>query len=205
MEGTKHEKITLVVLGYIIGGVTVFIGALAAEHGYQMSIKPHMEASVYSALAPESPELEPAAVAEQPVETPTPVPESVPVDMLPVAYFDSALRVADGETKLVLSQLVESTPDDAAFANQGYHVETPTYTVSENGQFVFFCERHDVADNYCHAFVFDSVTASIYIVQHDKNPLTPTLDQAAAALWVDGLLTIGDFTSTDTATPWVVK
>jgi hypothetical protein len=200
MEGTKHEKITLVVLGYIIGAATVFVAMYIPLQHAKMK-KTMMWAPAPAAMpapAIETPPITPDVSAE-------PATDTVSATDAMVTYADNALRYINNDNELVLSIHESEIINRQGFEKQGFHTSAPVYSLSPDEKFVFFCEQHTTDVNECNAFVYDITNNTIQFVQSEKVPVTLETDAARAVTWnADGLV-IADMTSVSQETPWVVK
>lgn len=193
LEGTKHEKAVLVVLAYIIGLTSGFIGFGIAQH--------------YAA--------EPA-MAEPTTFIPegyTPPPGPPPSEEAAMSTSEEVARYEDGKLyayvhgdRYVLSLSNEVMPVEnvEGFATQGIHEKIPTYSTSPDGRFVYFCEQQTEADECAH-FIFDAEADVIQPVQVDGKKFITSVSDALTAAWQGDTITIGTYSSAAAATPWMLK
>lgn len=174
LEGTKHEKAVLVVLAYIIGLTSGFIG-------FGISDVYRIEATEISA-------------AEEV--------EGDNVDYS-VYYEDGQLVVQTKEGSVVLSVHIDKLGDEVpeTLAIQGHHITPPVYLASPEGRYVYFCEQHLGADN-CTNLLFDKETVVIYYIKLEDDTLVTPASMAASAYWSANGLNIGDYASKSPEEPW---
>jgi len=191
MEGTKHEKVVLVVLAYIIGftsgliafGInqSVFLGADGQDSELKYDVqKISTDESFNDTEHSDNTEI--------------------------VTYKDGYLRVISGDNNFLLSidkNLVDEESLDS-FTEQGLHTAIPFFVASPDNRYVYFCEQHSIDDS-CMSFVFDSKSSVIQFVNNNGQKLSTTAAVARGAHWGDdGMLIIGDFSSLTIDTPWKV-
>lgn len=193
MEGSRHEKATLVALAYGIGALSAFIWFGLGESDFNISYSNvGQSASVIS------------AVDNVPVESAEL--KSEPVTLSPVSYVDGLLEYTsmDGVRLLSFNNELSEEGSDSEFAEQGFHVGTLEYTVSQSGEYVFFCEKKTASSETCRPFVYDALTDTIYPVRKDGD-LVDLLNSAVSAVHFTGSrLTIGSDTSSDQSKPWLL-
>jgi hypothetical protein len=192
MEGTKHEKITLVVLGYIIGGATFFSATFI---GHAPNNKDLAEKNFTSS------EIATEAVSNENI--------SVSTTLSAASYKDGFLRVSTSNGEFILSIKQEHVKNSGltfAPGEQGYHYnEIPFLTSPANG-FVFFCEQHSTNSESCTPYIFDTEALHTYKVQNtDGEDIAVTTANAREARFSGNILTLGTFSSLDEKMPWQVK
>jgi len=199
MEGTKHEKVVLVILAYLIG----FTSALIAY-----GIKP-----IPDYFPPET-ELELNNVLEntdfvdkQDIQSSTTVATNQSTDEF-VTYHDGRLGVHSDNGDFLLSINKDLVDKEllVEFKDYGVHYSkfAPFHIVSADKQFIYFCEQHGDEDN-CSNFIFDVKSSVIQFVNNEKQKIVTSRSVAEKAYWQeDGTLVVGDFTSVSPDTPWKV-
>ncbi len=200
LEGTKHEKAVLVVLAYIIGLTSGFIGFGINNYfhdGFRNNMMDDTDMMEYS----DSPVLGTSDKAGY--VPPSGQPPEGSEGEGTVIYENGQLTAETDEGQMVLSvhidQLGDTIPETLSV--QGHHIEPPVYMASPEGKYVYFCEQHLGADD-CTNLLFDSEAVSIQYVQVDDQKFSIPASQAASAYWaVDGLH-IGEYTSESVETPW---
>lgn len=201
LEGTKHEKSVLVVLAYIIGLTSGYIG-FGVTASYNNSYdKSNFSAAVVQSTVATDREGEPAssasAVAAPVVEAPV-----VEDNMSFVYYEDNRLTVNGPEGRLLLTIHSDEVDGDmgADFATQGVHVAPPVFAANDAENNVFFCE-FSTTDTACLAYVYNVFENVIYPVTVAGEHLELTRSEAASVAWESNVLTLANFTSSATS-PW---
>lgn len=195
MQGTRHEKAAIVATSYIIGFITAFILYNNVQNNTAVDTISYSSvpnrATVVTAVEP----TKEAAAEEVKVET-----------MIGVTYKDGLLEMTlpDGVHLLSFNPEISDVDADISEMNQGFHFSNINYRVSESGDQVFFCEQHDIKDDSCLGFVYDSNSDKIYQVTKDGLPVTISLKSASEAIWTAVGLKIGTHFSESTAKPWVL-
>jgi len=193
MLGTKHEKTVIIILAYIIGFTSCFIA---------FGVSPIM----YSEFEPIQPLIDETNFYMEetlPVETTT-TPTNL-TDNEIVSYADGRLYAMAGGSRYVLSfdaTLIEDGVKDS-FSEQGMHISPPSFVASPDGKFVFFCETQ-TTDDSCLALIFDTTANVIQFLNHNGSKVTVTTETAAAAMWSNGSLSLGQYLSVSNTEPWTV-
>lgn len=200
LEGTKHEKIVLVVLAYIIGLTSGFIGFGINNYFHDRFHNNIMDDNDMMEYR-NSPVL--GAGDKAGYIPPSGQPPKEDGGEESILYKNGQLTVLTEEGPMVLSvhidQLGQSIPESLSV--QGHHIEPPVYIASPEGKYVYFCEQHLGADD-CTNLLFDSEAFSIQYVQVEDKKFSIPASQAASAYWaVDGLH-IGEYTSESAEIPW---
>ncbi len=194
LEGTKHEKAVLVVLAYIIGLTSGFIG-----FGVTQSLTTNtMEVAVAPEFIPEG---------YTGPDTPPPSDELAPATTEEIArYEDGKLYAYVHGDRFVLSLSNDIMPVEnvEGFATQGIHEKIPTYSVSDDGRFVHFCEQHTEADECTH-FIFDAEANVIQPVSYEGKNFITSISDALTAAWNGDTITIGTYSSAAAITPWKLQ
>ena len=214
IEGTKHEKVVIIVLSYVMGFTAGFI-CFGIGTNRMHAPTPIVESrAVAEEAQPETPADTVAAVSDvSPVTEIPPADTSVEsaIDSEPtaaaagdvsVAYTDGKLEVHVGAATYLLSMKSTNLNGAAidAFKNQGVHADIPAYSVSPDGKFVYFCEQPGIEDS-CNNLVFDVAKNLISYVTLDGKKLTSTAAVAKATTWAENGLTIDGATSADPLSP----
>ena len=194
MQGTRHEKAAIVATSYIIGFITAFIlynnVQNTAVDTISYSSVPNRAAAVAS-VEPTKEEI----VDEVKAET-----------VNGATYKDGLLEMtlSDGVHLLSFNPEVSDIDVDVSEMKQGFHFGNINYRVSESGTQVFFCEQHDIKEDSCLGFVYDSNSDKIYQIIKDGVPVTISLKSASEAIWTAVGLKIGSHFSESTEKPWVL-
>jgi hypothetical protein len=194
IEGTKHEKAVLVILSYVAGFTAGFIV-------FGLSIVPSLQSATVN----------PEPRAEDPVSAPlelqgeraTTENVSAAKAVSQVLYKDGRLLASvNGASVLLSAQLQTVDAETAAFfANQGIHEAIPQYLVSDDGNFIYYCEQRSLND-LCTNYVYDVINEIIQFVTLDGVKLESTGQEAKTAVWDGNKLTIGPSSSVSVVTPW---
>jgi DNA-binding transcriptional ArsR family regulator len=201
MEGTKHEKVVLVILSYIIGFTSCFI---------VFGITQTITATVYQ------PTFFPPRVTAPAETTPSEVATSdvsevnvltdetrATTTMHTSTYYESGklYAVVEGKSTLLSLKVATSTAVDELFRTQGMHQDIPMYLDSPDGKYVYFCEQQSTADECTH-FIFDIKSNLIQFLNYQGKKLVTANQTAKLTNWKDGRLVIDTYQSESTETPW---
>jgi len=200
MEGTKHEKVILVILAYLIG----FTSALIA---YGIKPTPNYlpfenELGLTSGL--ENTDF----VDKQNIQQSSTTEATDPSTNEFVNYHDGRLSVHNdqGDFLLSINKDLIDTEQLIEFKNYGIHYsnKSPFYLVSADKKFIYFCEQHGEKDN-CSNFIFDVKSSNMHFVNNEKQKIVTPRQVAEKAYWrEDDILVVGDLTSVNSDTPWKV-
>lgn len=190
IEGTRNERIFVVIASYVIGFTTAYICFGAIDQSYQNAVPQITYATTEQAS--------PAAYTMADLA-------SVAAGQAAAVYNSGMLEVtaADGTPRTV--SVAADTLDEASLqalgGGPGVHTELMHYALSDDRAYLYFCEQHERAGS-CEAYVYDLNENVIRYVTIDGAPAVFNQDVAASAAWRDGILTVGSFRSTTTAEPW---
>lgn len=156
MEGTRHERVVTVLSAYIIGFTTAFIafGVTQIEEAVNFVYVPvpSQTAAVIDALPADD---QPAALSNQ-----------------PVYLTEAGLVYNDNGSETLISAFGESGDID------GVHQSIFEFSLSPDGQFLYFCEVPAAAVEACKPFVYDTNEGAVYPVTEGGErialPLTAT-------------------------------
>jgi hypothetical protein len=191
MEGTRHERASLVGVAYFIGFLTTFIW-LGGANNPKLQPAPVLtvpqSASVIEAVEESAPQIP----AEQPASA--------------VSYINGALEINIlGAVKtLSVNSEVAGIPDGEEFAEQGIHTGTLYYQSSPTDEYVFFCEMKAPAADTCRPFVYDAVSDSIFSLRKDGDRVDLLTGAASEAFWEGNILNVGGESSNDASQPWLL-
>ena len=191
IEGTKHEKVVIIVLAYILGFTASFIsfGLTRAPSSQPKEVVIEQPATVVES-APEPVVAEPESLMEEPSE--------IEMGPLNVTYTNGKLQATiAGETYLL--SMKQSDPS-LTEAGQGTHVDIPKFLVSPDSSFVYFCEQQTI-ESICTNFVFDVTKNIIRFVTLDGTKFSTSVEAANAADWSTDGLTLDGAYSSDPAEP----
>ncbi len=194
LEGTKHEKAVLIVLAYIIGLTSGFIGFGISNHFSGET----MEVAVAPDFIPEG--------YIPPTGNPPGDTDATETTEEVARYEDGKLYAYVNGDRFVLSLSNEVMPVEnvEGFATQGIHKKLPVYSASDDKRFVYFCEQQTDADECTH-FIFDANENVIQPVSVDGQKFITTISEALTAAWNGDTITIGQYSSASVATPWKLQ
>jgi hypothetical protein len=203
IEGTKHEKVVIIVLAYVMGFTAGFIcfGVSATHKPQNAAAAPIVVSEAAPAIKNTSYEADVTDI--DPIsETAATVAATGSLGATTVTYTDGKLQAYVGDSTYLLS--VKSDMIDASekseFKNQGTHAAIPAYKVSPDSNFVYFCEQQ-TADDACTSFVFDVANNIIKYVSSGAKKVVTTAAVAKGATWSESGLTIDGKTSIDATNP----
>jgi hypothetical protein len=201
MEGSRHEKVAIVITSYLIGFATAFIlftstGNISSVDTYVPSIDANTASVINATPAP----------MVQAVETSVENSIEVRDDVSLVTYSNGLLEVrrADGDRLLSFNPETSLINVDLATLPQGYHYGDVSYAVDEAGEYVFFCEKLTVDAETCSGYVYDLKADQIYPVSKDGSLVPITLKSASETIWTALGLKIGSHYSLSLTTPWII-
>lgn len=178
VEGTRHERVGILVIAYIIGFITAYI-AFGLSGANDSSLQnPVLATSKADTYLNENPDL---IINEEGL------------------YF-----MKDGEKHLLSlnRQSLYGNTETQDFVN-GLHFDVIGATVSPDGQFVYFCEQIS-SEAECEPFIYDSKTNFLHpILLSDERKVIAINEHEAN--WVDNstLSITSYFTSQDLERPWL--
>jgi hypothetical protein len=195
LEGTKHEKAVLVILAYIIGITSGYIAFAVPGKLTQnaLSDNTYYPASEVMMSDEVGGDYEGYVLGEE-----------AHSDEF-VYYTNNRLFVQAQSGRMLLSVHVNEFGDTLGeeFANQGTHVAEPIFATDEAEKNVFFCEFRDSATS-CLAYVYSDEDTVIRPVVVDNEHLVLTRDEASAANWEGGVLSVNGYNS-DAQQPWLLS
>jgi hypothetical protein len=186
MEGTRHEKATIVGVSYFIGALTAFIGFGLNQADFLSTNFTNVQtASVFSALNNKA--------------------ETNEENM--VSYHHGVLEFFDAAGPKVISFNPETSGYTSApeFELQGVHIGELIFKASKGEEYVFFCEQKSVTSAACSPFVYDVLGDSIYALQYEGQPLAMDINQAETITWNGNELVVDGYIAKNKANPWVLS
>lgn len=185
LEGSRHEKVIIVLSSYVIGFLTAYIA-------FGMN---DTHVSTTLVMVEEVPQT--AAVAETETETETNLSEvQVVIDPKGLQY------VRNNETRL-LSVNISALDSAAEYAGMsGVHHNIYGQALSPDNRFVYFCEQTVAGADVCQPFVYDSVTDSVHRVMRADGSTDLAITTHQSAWEQNGTLVLPGFRSQSPVTPW---
>jgi len=184
MEGTRHERLIVMIASYAIGFATAFIA---------YGVTPYYDDSLIAVL-PVNEFATHLSTAEVPSEV---VEEKARLSTTLTGLF---LDLGDS------SRLLSANALSAAVApSAGFHETIIDASLSGDGAYAYFCEQHTAVNGVCHPFVYNAATDSVFALTLEGTKIT--LDtQGNKAVWLsDGRLQIQGLTSIDAKRPWLMQ
>lgn len=181
MEGTRHEKIALAVVSYIIGFTTAFIA---------FGVNKIDESSVESAVVFKNPVIE--KVTQEPNV------------INGVALKEDGLfaKTALFERMLSAKQTGQSASLIAASGTSGFYFNILDAQVSLNGKFVYFCEQLTEEAESCDPYVYDLASDSLHRVKVNGEKVTLPLTPHSTIWTSENLIDLSTAISSDAQSPW---
>lgn len=176
MEGTRNERVGILIASYVIGFITAYIafGVIQLEDSVEFVYVPvHSTAAVIeSQVAP--------VVAETTLEE-----------------TDLGLLLFKDGTETYLSARVSE--DGTA---DGHYVALAEYSLSLDESYVYFCEVGDVESESCVPFVYSIEEDLVYPVTIDGDRVAFKAEGHAAIWTKEGQLLVDSYLSKDPVQPW---
>ncbi len=167
MEGSRHERVALVVATYVIGFVTAFIAFGVTQ----------LEDSVTFVYVPQAAQT--AAIADaMPAATAS-------VDSPVVSLRPEGLYLVRGAEEGLISAVTAEGGDD------GLAVAITQYELSPDGSFVYFCEQSVASIDACVPFIY-SLSNDVVIPVTQAGERVAFLTSAQELVWNEaGLVSVG--------------
>lgn len=205
MEGTKHEKAVLVILSYVVGLTSGFIGfgltqtTDVANEFPQTVLSTEVEQMNQEVTSPAD-ESEILESSKGSLDA-----NSASKTGVSVAYIDGRLTIdVNGSVQLLSVERSRLNLEAASyFTKQGTHVVEPIYVVSPDSNFMYFCEQSNAKDS-CQSFVYDIENQMIHYVTKNGDKLVLPRAEAQRVQWNGSQLTFDDSTSDSTSIPWAL-
>jgi len=182
MEGSRHEKMYLILTSYIIGFVTAFIafGVTKTEPLTQVIVVQNEKSQ--TSVMPEAPVKEPTSLI----------------------FSDEGLFAITQGYKRLLSVNKSSLGASVltTTSNSGFYTNVYEAQVSPNGEFIYYCEQLDASDDSCYPYIYRVGDDTLYPLVHDGEKYVSPIADHAVAWTSDNLLTINGYLSENEASPW---
>ncbi len=128
-----------------------------------------------------------------------------------IGFITGFILLYDYSTIENSSAVIYTTENiDSSSSVQNETIPLPDYTqkafasASENGDYVFYCEKLDPSEAFCYGYIYQQTTGIVHQVSIDNSPLSITENNLPLLGWVEGKLTIGDFSSFSAEEPWLL-
>ncbi len=207
MEGTKHEKVVILLLAYIIGFTAGYISFGVTQPNIpffeQNESVPEFIIPAQASQSAPTPSTEPSVVPQ--------LADSIEADYTTpkfangthVYYEDGRLFISiEGKVNLLsIERNKMSANVSDYFTDQGLHVSIPRFLMSDDKKFVYFCEQQSDEDS-CSSFIYDTSTQTIQYVVADGQKISTSSSVAASARFNGSVLVLGSYVSTTPESPW---
>lgn len=181
-NNSRHERVILVILSYVIGFVTAFIA-----YGLNKVDQ------VITVIETGREKIE--KVDENKSEVP------VPVDAV---YENGRFYIETPERQILVSAqpaAVGLSDDEILKRPQGLHKNISVTEIEPTGEHVFFCEQQ-TEQEVCRPFVYDVENVIVYRVMVDGEFIDLAINQAEDSVWDNKKLKVSSYTSVDSEKPW---
>lgn len=183
----KYEQIVLVVLGYVIGFVTAFIGLELTDTNRTYTKEEAHGAENYGLVAKASngaSDNQQAAIVDA------------------VLNNDGLFAKVDGEERIVSAGAI---PPKESIA--GFHYAVIEVLISPDQHHLYYCVQIDPADSYCESFIYRSTNDTVYPVKDTQTGeyLKSEIAELEVTWSEDGSLTINNRSSASPDTPWMIE
>ncbi len=178
----KHERITIVILSYVIGFSTAFIAFNFVNPGY-------INQSEGQPLAVAAPKANSLKIEKT---------ETINASTLFEEKADGLYALIDGSSRILSAQAISAT--DAA---EGFHFKVLSTSASPDGKFIHYCAQALETDEVCKHYIYDLVNDATYRVEMPTGEqLTSEVTNVYAEWLPDGILTTEKYVAASAASPW---
>lgn len=185
----RHEKIVLVVLGYIIGFTTAYIAfGITPDVNYDDD---------YSARYTHEPQ-HPSSERRSDSTHTDDAKANSNIDI--ILTEDGMFAEIEGEEKVISGKLY-----DGVTIGPGFHVDIPRYEPSPDGKYVYYCEQQSTTENVCHEYLYLVQEHLIKPLKAQGELLTSAISDSGFKWMREGVLASPKFVSLTPETPWELK
>lgn len=174
----RNESVSILVLSYIIGFTTAYIGFGTNQHDDFVAY-----------------DNQPAAVvASQTIS------QEEPESTIEDVYFDEVGMFAEvGDESIIISGVLSEDME----AGPGFHVDVPVYKISPSGKFVYYCEQESAEDKDCNEYVYSLDSHTLHPVKLNNVRQTSSLEESSFVWLADDSAYYGGFSSVSNTEPWL--
>lgn len=147
MEGTRNERVTVLIISYIIGFITAYIAFGLSQLEEKFVYVPIDAAQTASVIDASS------AISSNVTET----------EAVPAITKEGLVVVKNGEVRVVSA----SRPAADTILEDGFHVAIADYQMAPNEEYLYFCEVPSVDTDSCKPFIYDITEDAVYPVRLD--------------------------------------
>lgn len=186
MEGTRHEKVALIIASYLIGFTTAFIAFGVNKLANTEVIVQDNPAQTLNTATVNTPELENSITS--------------------VGFGEDGLFAVTAGYERLLSadkKTLSANVSDSVKNTPGFYYNIVDAEASRNGQFVYFCEQVSEDSESCNPYVYSLADDSLYAVKVDGEAYASTIADHKSAWLENNSLKLNDMVSVDGTTPWV--
>ncbi len=182
MEGTRHEKVALIIAAYVIGFITAFIAFGQDKPQTHESIVLITEEKAFAA----------------PVQESTQTMVGFDEDGL-YAITPAGERIISANRNVLSASALEST------GLAGYFYNIIDAEPSRDGAYIYFCEQLTAESENCDAYVYALATDTLYRVTLDAQAYSPTIAGHNSMWGTQNDLTLSGAISINTQMPWILE
>lgn len=182
MEGTRHERIALVIAAYVIGFVTAFIAFGLSSNTAQEVSTPTFTVSA----APNKAETKPktgVAVGEDGL----------------FVIVDNGERMISASRSTLGANLVGSGPIP------GFYAHIIDAEASRNGRFVYFCEQLLEESTTCDPYIYSLDADALFPIKRDGVLYKSPIEGHRSAWSEESTLTLNGAAAVDPSKPWMLE
>lgn len=178
----KHERITLVILAYVIGFSTAFIAFNFVNQGYLAQHDNY--SSNYQYISD-----------QKQIKT---IDEEPSVDLVVEKKSDGLYALFGNNSRILSAQAISATS-----AVDGYHFEVFNPSVSPSGLYINYCAQLLATDSDCKHYLYNVETDTTYKVTMPNGEQLVSDIVEIFAEWLPGdILTTTDYISANGSAPW---
>ncbi len=104
----------------------------------------------------------------------------------------------------VITQNPEPVSQNITNNSQPDYLQKAHALVSQDGNFIFYCEKINPTDDFCQSYIYEKNTNTAHEVLISNSPMTLKEDTVALVGWSDNILTIGTIKSAHLTEPWLL-
>jgi len=184
MENSRHERALVVVASYVIGFASAYI-AFGVSQSQQI---------VYMPVVSEQHQVAKKSVIASPTAS-----LRVEDDGLVLATQDKERLLTARKSSPLVASLIQAGP------TPGFAEKLTEAELSRDSEYVYFCEQLTPEAESCDAYVYSVNDDVLYPVQINGEVYTPNNASHVSAWSPAGYLTIGEYQSASTETPWILQ
>jgi len=168
MEGTRNERVAILLTSYLIGFITAYIafGVIQFENSLEFTqVETQHTASVIQARQ-----------------------QSVPLENVFLAVDKEGLVLIKNNTRTLLSLNVGNNLNNSF--QDGEHVAISEYALSDDKKHVYFCELPSVTSESCRPYIYSIVDQVVYPVEINGERVAFEAEGQEISWSIDGTLLV---------------